>query len=253
MRGDQHALISLFTTAMLLAPWAFTVEPQLIALVLFGVFVGSLAPDADAADAAIFHGRIRGLNAIGGRIVGAAAVVLPVFGYTIRYLIYLPLSLIFWVLFRKNYRHQHRGLLHSLVGVALTTLILLCYLLALSVWLGRVPAGMLAVFGASFFVGCILHLVEDSCTTAGVAWLFPLSRRRICGRVRPMGLLELRPAVFVLLLGAGTAALVVARHIGGFGDREVVVASVAGTLLLWMLFLLAARVQCRCDRRMPAG
>ena len=55
MRGDQHVLITLFSGGLLLAPHVALFAPVEVAVLLFGLFVGSLAPDADATDAAIFH------------------------------------------------------------------------------------------------------------------------------------------------------------------------------------------------------
>ena len=55
LRGDQHVLITLFSGGLLLAPHIALLAPGEIAALLFGLFVGSLAPDADATDAAIFH------------------------------------------------------------------------------------------------------------------------------------------------------------------------------------------------------
>ena len=62
MRGDQHVYLSLTTAGLLIAPSVPVLDPALIAVLFFGVFVGSLAPDADAVDAAIFNGRIGGMK-----------------------------------------------------------------------------------------------------------------------------------------------------------------------------------------------
>jgi inner membrane protein len=241
MRGDQHVLISLCTAGFLVAPWVQCLNPILIATVLFGIFVGSLAPDADAVDAAIFNGRIDGLKGKRGQILNAIAVVLPVFGYTIRYLIYYPLSLGFSALFRKNYRHQHRGLLHSLIGVALTTGILLGYLAMIFFWLDW-PLVLLPAFGVAFFAGCVFHLLEDTCTPSGVAWLFPISRRRLVGGVHAHGRFELRPAIFTLLLASGTAGLCLAPYGLAVPPEALRLIAIGGAAFLWLLFLLVCRV-----------
>ena len=133
------------------------------------------------------------------------AVVLPIFGYTIRYLIYYPLSLIFSIILRKSHRHRHRGLLHSLAGVGLTSLLLSGYLALILVC--RVP------YAPPRLRTCILrrvhpHLMEDTCTPAGVAWLYPFSRRRLAGSVGTWGNLEVRPEIFAVALALTTAVLI---------------------------------------------
>ncbi len=244
MRGDQHVYISLTTAGLLIAPWLTVLDPALIAVLLFGVFVGSLAPDADAADAAIFHGRIGGVKGKRGQVVNGLAVALPVFGYTIRYLIYYPLSLVFTLILRKSYRHRHRGLLHSLPGVGLTSLLLSGYLAVILTWLG-VSLALLPAFGAAFFTGCILHLVEDTCTPAGVAWLYPFSRRRLAGSVRAWGNLEARPAVFAIILALAAVTVLIAPVVTSATAEELRLLAPLAALLLWVLFILTCRVRRR--------
>ncbi|WP_155937301.1 metal-dependent hydrolase [Methanoculleus sp. MH98A] len=73
MRGDQHVSLSLATAAFLIAPWATAIDAAAIAVLLSGVFIGSLAPDADAVDAAIFNGRIAGAKGKRGQVVNGFA------------------------------------------------------------------------------------------------------------------------------------------------------------------------------------
>lgn len=246
MRGDQHVYLSLTTAGLLIAPFVPVLDPALIVTLLFGVFVGSLAPDADAVDAAIFNGWIGGAKGKRGQVLNGVAVVLPVFGYTIRYLIYYPLSLVFSLILRKSYRHRHRGLLHSLAGVGLTSVILSVYLALILTWLGWSLA-LLPAFGVAFFAGCILHLTEDACTPAGVAWLYPFSRRRMAGRIRPWGTFEIRPAAFAAVLALAAAGVFIAPFLTAVSPEVLRCLALAGTLVLWLLFMLVCRV--RCERR----
>lgn len=246
MRGDQHVSLSLATAGLLIAPSLPALDPALIALLLFGVFVGSLAPDADAVDAAIFNGRIGGAKGKRGQVLNGIAVVLPIFGYTIRYLIYYPLSLVFQLLLRKSYRHRHRGLLHSFAGVGLTSLVLSGYLALILTWLGG-PLALLPAFGCAFFTGCVLHLIEDTCTPAGVAWLYPFSRHRMAGRVR-QGAFEVRPTAFAIVLMLAAAGLFVAPFVTGASPEGLGLLALAGAPVLWLLFMLVSRVR-RVRRR----
>jgi len=242
MRGDQHVSLSLATAGLFIAPSLTALDPVLSAVLLFGVFVGSLAPDADAADAAIFNGRIGGVKGKRGQVLNGFAVVLPIFGYTIRYLIYYPLSLIFSLLLRKSYQHRHRGLLHSFSGVGLTTLILSGYLALIFTGLGW-PLTLLPAFGCAFFAGCVLHLMQDTCTPAGVAWLYPFSRRRMAGRVRTQGDLEVRPVAFTIVLLLAAAGVFLAPFVTPVSPEDLRLLALVGTPLLWVLFMLICRAK----------
>ncbi|MCK9298808.1 metal-dependent hydrolase [Methanoculleus sp. YWC-01] len=248
MRGDQHVSLSLATAALLIAPWVTSTDPVLLAVLLFGIFVGSLAPDADAVDAAIFNGRIAGAKGKRGQVVNGFAVVLPIFGYTIRYLIYYPLSLVFLLLLRKSYRHRHRGLLHSFSGVGLTSLILSGYLALILIWLGW-PLTLLPAFGCAFFAGCVLHLMEDTCTPAGVAWLYPFSRRRMAGRVRALGAFEMRPTAFTIVLAIAAAGMIIAPFVTTASPEGLGCLALVTTSALWLLFMLVSRVRRERPRR----
>jgi len=242
MRGDQHVIISLCSAGLLLAPFVATLEPRLIVLALFGVFVGSLAPDSDAAGSAIFHTRISGIKGIKGQIVNAFAIILPAFGYTIRYLVYFPLSCILKLLLGREYRHQHRGLLHSLPGAAMTTLLVCAYLWGLIEFLRWHHDETLALFGLAFFCGFCLHLLEDSCTPGGVAWLYPVSRRRLSGNVRTMNGFEPRPSAFAVTLAVAAAAIAIAPYGLELPLEGFAALSIAATVVLWCIFLLISRV-----------
>ena len=57
MLGRHHLLLSLFTVTLLFVPY-FQEYTELTLLILLGVAVGSLVPDTDSPDAAIFHEKI---------------------------------------------------------------------------------------------------------------------------------------------------------------------------------------------------
>ena len=247
MRGDQHVYLSLATAGLFIAPSLLALDPILIVTLLFGVFIGSLAPDADAVDAAIFNGRFSRAKGKRGQVLNGLAVVLPIFGYTIRYLIYYPLSLAFSLVLRRSYRHRHRGLLHSLAGAGLTSAILSGYLALILIWL-EWPLSLLPAFGFAFFTGCILHLLEDACTISGVAWLYPFSRRRMAGSVRTQGKLEVRPAAFAIVLTLAAAGMLVAPFVAPISSGYLRGLALVGTPILWITFMLICRVRCERHR-----
>lgn len=241
MRGDQHVLITLFSGGLLLAPHLGSFAPAEVAVLLFGLFVGSLAPDADATDAAIFHTQIRGLSGVSRRFVNGAARILPFFGYLIRYGEYYPAAGLCWIISRGRLRAGHRGILHSLLGIAVITLLTCVYIVAALFLIGRTPDQVLAFALAGFAVGAFLHLAEDSCTPAGIAWLYPVSGWRLRGRLRTGGRTDYRPRVFATALGCSMWGCLLLEHQFGAATETVVHLSVFLFCLLWALFLLVTR------------
>ncbi|MDI6718015.1 MAG: metal-dependent hydrolase [Methanomicrobiales archaeon] len=228
MKGGHHVFLSLCTAAAMLAPAIGVLPLPALGAVLAGIFVGSLAPDADAADASIYHVRR-----------GRLGPLLPLFGYTIRYLIYYPLTCVFRIVFGSRARPRHRGLLHSAVGVALASLLLTLYIRLILLGLGLPGDSILTLFGAGFFGGCILHLLEDSCTPMGVAWWFPFRTTRLTGGIRTRSG-DLRPLLFGIALALAAAFLLAAPEMPTLLQNPVAGAAVA--IVLWSVFLAAAGV-----------
>ncbi len=241
MRGDQHVLITLFSGGLLLAPHLTLLAPGEVAALLFGLFVGSLAPDADAPDAAIFHMRIGGLTGVSRRFVNGAARVLPFFGYLIRYGEYYPAAGVCWILSRGRLKAGHRGVLHSLIGVGVITALTCGYLVVALHLLGQAPPHLLSFGLVGFAAGALLHLAEDSCTPAGIAWLYPISGRRIRGRLRTGGRTDHRPRVFATVLGCAMWGCLLLQYQFGAAPETVVQLSLFLFCLLWMFFWLVAR------------
>ena len=98
------------------------------------------------------------------------------------------------------------------------------------------------------FAGCILHLMEDTCTPAGVAWLYPFSRRRLAGSVRTWGNLEVRPEIFAVALALTTAAVLIAPVATSATLEELRLLTPGAAILLWLFFMLACRVQPQQNR-----
>ncbi|HIH03912.1 MAG TPA: metal-dependent hydrolase [Methanoregulaceae archaeon] len=241
LRGDQHVLITLFSGGLLLAPHVALLAPGEVAALLFGLFVGSLAPDADATDAAIFHTRVPGLRGVTRRIADVTGGVLPIFGYLIRYGEYYPAAGVFWFLSRGRLKAGHRGVLHSLLGVVLITALTGLYMGVALRLLGWSAPALLALGVAGFAAGALLHLAEDSCTPGGIAWLYPLSERRIRGRLRTGGRSDLRTRFFATALGAAMWGCVLLRFWLGAPADTVTQVSVFLFCALWTFFWLAAR------------
>jgi inner membrane protein len=235
LNGDEHITISLATAAAVLAPWLWSIHPAWLIAGIFGVFIGALAPDADANDSAIFHTRVPG-----GR--GKKLVILPVFGYGIRYLIYYPISLPFIALCGERGMPRHRGVLHSLIGAVLMTALLGFYAWAIGAVVFGIPWDMgFTVFLLGFLGGAVCHLLEDSCTRSGVAWLFPLSDHRTRGKI-VTGSGDLRPTVYAASMCAVAFGLAAVGPAGLVPADLYPWAGTAAACILWILFLITARI-----------
>lgn len=122
------------------------------------------------------------------------------------------------------------------------SLILSGYLALILTWLG-ISFALLPAFGCAFFAGCILHLIEDTCTPAGVAWLYPFSRRRVAGRIRNQGLFEVRPAAFAIVLTIAAAGMFIAPFVTDIPIGKLGFFASIAAPALWLLFMLTSRVR----------
>lgn len=243
MKGSQHLVLSTLTSIAMLAPFSGVVDCNLLCLIILGIAIGSLLPDADAARAAILSMPSRTL---GYRGAPALELVVPLLGNIIKYFVYPPLSFALRLFCGRDYKDRHRGVLHSLPGALIVILLLILYLEILSgiaeLHLGRpipIPAVILA---ATLLVGFTMHLMQDSCTRAGIAWMYPMSSSRISGTLRT-GAWDLRIELLLLSLGTTAAATVIAA-LHDMTSRSML-ALFSGALLLsiWGAFLLSCGVR----------
>ncbi|NYT06044.1 MAG: metal-dependent hydrolase [Methanomicrobiales archaeon] len=235
MRGDRHVVLGVFSATLLLAPWLGTLDPGFCLSAVAGVFIGSLAPDADAADAAIFRG-FSGGRGLFRRLIRHTVLVLPLVGYVIRYGIYYPVSALLWICTLGTIRPQHRGFLHSLPGAFATTGILLLYGALLFGHMGLSLPLHAIVFGAGFFAGAVLHLLADTCTRGGIAWGFPFVPLRLAGSF-PGGSRDRRPEILAGLLGGGTVLFLVAAPLGMLPAAVAPAGAACYAAAIWALFL----------------
>lgn len=210
MLGRHHLTLSVATVALIVLP-LFPLNPLAVLLILVGSAIGSLVPDADSPDAAVFHSEVRGLGDGLSDLLNAPAALYPVFGFVTKYLIYKP-AVIFYdqVVFDENeIRERHRGFLHSFIGLGTITVLTTVYLLPVLYILDLFWIVGITVFMLGYLGGAILHLVQDSCTKSGIQWNFPFQKWKLRGQITTSAKREdMRyQRGFLTLLGAGVATM----------------------------------------------
>lgn len=181
MLGRHHLILTLATTLIIILPLVEQIGAFFI-LILVGVAVGSLAPDVDATDSAIFHKEVKGIKnkTVKKLINHYIAPILPFFGYPLEYGVYKPLVFVFQeVGILKG--DAHRGFSHSILGSFSMTFLTTVYLGLLMVLLNEFSILFLLVFFCSMLFGMFMHMLEDSCTKTGIAWNSPFSDRKLKG------------------------------------------------------------------------
>lgn len=249
MLGRHHLSLSVATVALVALP-LFAVYPNAVILALVGAAIGSLIPDADSPDAAIFHSEVKGLKKSGfGGLLNVTAALNPVFGYPTKYLIYKPAVKFYdeFVFDQYEIAERHRGFLHSFLGLGTMTILTAIYLLPVLYFLGLIWLVGIGVFLTGYLVGAVLHLVEDSCTKTGIQWNFPFQSWRLKGQLRTTAHPEdMRTQQgFLTILGLGAAAMFFLPSV--VDQYPAFVFSVLGLLLaivLWSGFAVAI-AKCR--------
>lgn len=135
MMGRTHALFGI-TTLWLLKPLGLITADNLAPLVVIAV-LGALSPDLDASESQLKRFNVAGITPF----APLAQVLHQSFG--------------------------HRGLLHSLAGLGIFSM--LCAL-PIALWLGW-------LFGVALALGYASHLLADAATKSGIPLLYPRRKR----------------------------------------------------------------------------
>jgi len=244
--GRQHLTLSFFSSIIVAGP-LLRVDQVLFFVVVLGVCIGSLIPDIDAEDAAIFHFNVRGLKGDTGRILNDfVAPILPIFGYMTKYVIYRPLLFVFdKILFRKlSFSDKHRTFTHSVLGVTAITVVTGLLIGASSYLLGLFDPVIFSLFLVAYASGCFLHMLQDSCTRTGIAWNSPFSSKKLKGDIYT-GKDFLKIHLFALVLGsmAFISLFVSLTGFTGLGVHRLFLTAFSSLLSIWMLFLVFVGVK----------
>lgn len=240
MLGRQHLMLSVATATIFLVP--YLEEAQSLVLVMFvGAGIGSLIPDVDAPDAAIFHDDLRGLNDDFGEAVNnIVGPFLPVFGYTTKFLIYKPAIKFFdiFVFDKYSFQEKHRSFSHSILGVTTMTVITGVYMIPVLLILELFAPLFLLGFLVAYAFGAFLHMLEDSATKTGIAWNSPFSDIKLKGQVSTGKDIK-KPRYFLYYLG-GLACLtffVSSSSQYKVADPIITGISLLVVMLSWLIFM----------------
>lgn len=249
MKGSQHLLLAILSAILLLLPCSTALAPWQVAVIAAGVALGSLAPDADTKNAAILRRPSEAL-AHDRRSIGPFDLAVPFFGYAFRYLVYYPLAAVCRITMGSRYRHEHRGLLHTPVGLALATAMLSGYMALGCGSLGelvhiRMPASGIALFALSFLGGALSHLLMDSCTVRGISWSYPFRVIRLQGSLITGRGSPLRPLLPAAALALAILVVLHTMHGGEQGFISPSLVSISALAGIWGTFLLSCGVRAR--------
>ncbi|MFP4655479.1 MAG: metal-dependent hydrolase [Methanohalobium sp.] len=106
--------------------------------------------------------------------------------------------------------HSHRGIMHSPVGVIISSVLLTLLALVASIFLGFNTTMVLFIF-VGLLSGQFLHLIEDSCTRTGINWKFPFGLKQIKGNIITVSsskIKDYRPSIYEISLWGITGILI---------------------------------------------
>ena len=240
MQGRQHFTLSLATAGVWISPQLGEASTPTF-LLLGGVALGSLIPDVDAKEAAIFNNQRTPLHPTLDYFFRiSVGWLLPLFGYLTKYLVFKP-SLIFFrtILPCVRINGSHRGFAHSLLGILSFTACMALYLWLLVRLLEVSSPTALAPFLGGYLAGAFLHLVQDSCTPQGIAWGHPFTKVKLRGEIE-VTKSTLRPALLfygMVVLGVGFF------YWPSLGSPWLSTSiAIGATLTLWLLFMIVTGV-----------
>jgi len=218
MRGRQHFQISVLSGLILVSPFLLS-DTEVSMLFLIGLFLGSFLPDSDASDRTAKH----------------KESVLFAFDAINEFFIYPVLLRIF------NEKKRHRGILHTIVGVFIFSL-LLTIITGLTFFFFKIQFNFW-IIGIGLFAGGLLHLMEDCCTFSGVNPFYPKMKQYVLkGNISTNNLQDKRPDQYSQYLGFLFVSLLVVSIWFHISQIQMIFFSVLTLILSWIVFLLICRV-----------
>jgi membrane-bound metal-dependent hydrolase YbcI (DUF457 family) len=241
MLGKQHISITLATIFPFLIPLLFSNNSDYFLYfgsITAGVLVGSLTPDADCGGKSKLY-----------------------YDFKLVYDIMQPLQKFVIYIFKKfnlkyklnleyEVNNEHRGIMHAPIGIFISSFVLT--LIAFLITLVVAKESILIVTSIVFvgvFTGQFLHLLEDSCTVAGINWKFPFGTKELKGKIYTFekfeGKRDIRPTVYEYSLWSITIVLFIgyAFEIINFVISMVYAFISLAIILVWILIIYLSKTE----------
>lgn len=174
MLGKDHINISIAFFLPFLIPFFFLNVGNfnfLIALMV-SIFIGSILPDADCGGKATIYYRFPVIDGFMKKVVGKLIIK------------------IFEILVTKekiktefDVKDEHRGIMHSPIGVLFSSLLLTLPILIFVLLLNLFNFIVILGIFLGLLIGQFLHLFQDSCTVSGINWGFPFKPKELKGTI----------------------------------------------------------------------
>ena len=177
MMGKDHFLISLAWAFLLLVPVLLQYPMYALAFII-GIALGSVYPDIDSSHNPFWDNSHNGLEEGNGVLTWLMGLV----AYPAKHLT----GFVFSRGDKKTKKDylDHRNLMHSILGILFSLSVILIpvnlILHFIGCWNPAILIGSIGVLAGAF-----MHLMEDSCTLAGVKFLYPIFKKELLkGKIR---------------------------------------------------------------------
>lgn len=209
MRIDNHIFQTLLigsifipTLVIILNHFYFNLSSFLL-FILIGLFCGSLYPDTDCPKSRIFKMKQdrrkigwqksykeyqyrKNLRNYHNIFLFFYSSILIMLGLFFRLLIYYPS---YWIIFLINKRYinrykvanEHRGISHTIFGSAIASGIFFLLFFLTNLQFRYTNNYYLILSTLTFFLGCVIHLMQDSISVSGIRWFHPFKQTCVCG------------------------------------------------------------------------
>lgn len=221
MLGKDHINISIAFVIPFLIPLVFLNVGDMLIFVtfLFAVFVGSLLPDTDCGGKATIYYKFPEIDNFMKKVVGKSIK------WTLNHLISKEKIKV-----EHEVNDEHRGIMHSPIGVLLTSIILSLPIFIFALVFNMFNFGVILAIFFGLLIGQLLHLFEDSCTISGINWLFPFKTKELKGKIYTFSKdperKDIRPMLYAGILYFLIGVLVFGYSFNTFNNINV-----------WLMFL----------------
>lgn len=212
MLGKDHINISIAFVIPFLIPLVFlNLGGDYIAFVSFmvAVLIGSLLPDADCGGKATIYYRFPEIDTFMKKVVGKSII------WSFNHLITKKK-----IQTEHNVGDEHRGIMHSPIGVLFSSLMLVIPILIFALIFNMFNGLIIFAIFTGLVIGQLLHLFEDSCTISGINWLFPFKTKEIKGKIYTFSKdptkKDIRPTIYAGILYFLVVILVIGYSLNTF-------------------------------------